>query len=123
MSVTRHMSRVEPKVSIQRSRTSVSLEIRLNIRLIIPSTEIRRVEYTKPARLVQHPAQERMRVKYMHLHILFLSLKLLRFFRQRLIVPCYLSRIWMRDCRLLISRRPVQWRQIHEEIGSVSEMV
>lgn len=123
MHMARHMSRIKPKIRVQWRRTPISLIVSLNIRLIIPSTEIRRINNSISSRIIQNPTQSRMRIEQPYLDITPPLSKNIRLLRQRSIIPRHLRGIRVRCTRRLITRCTVQRGQVQEQEGSVAEGV
>lgn len=61
--MARQMTRVKPEVRIQRRGTPICQVIRLDVRLVVPCAEIRRVDDSILRRMVHHVTQRCMGVE------------------------------------------------------------
>lgn len=123
MYVARHMPRVKPEIRIQRCRAPIRPIVSLNIRLIIASTETRRIHNPILPLMIQDLTQPHMRIKHTHLNPILLLPELLCPSRQRRIIPSHLCSIGTRRARSHIPRPAVKRRKIDKEIRAVPELV
>lgn len=91
MDMARQMTRIEPKVRIQRRGTAIRPVIRLDVRLVVPRAETRRVDDAIPRWVVHHVAERCMNVEDVDGGVGVGSFEALRVLGQRVVEPGYLD--------------------------------
>lgn len=120
MDMARQMTRIVPKVRIQRRGTPVRPVIRPDVRFVVPRAEIRRVDDSIPRRVIYHVAERCMGVEDVDGGVGVGSFEAQCVLGQRVVEPGYLGCVGGGITPRLVGGGAVQRGQVHEEVGVVA---